>query len=256
VIHRDALRAVSSALTRLVAAMLLSAALAFLFDQLVTSTGGLVTLVRDVVPNAAALATLALTGKQRREWLPFGRPRAVALLLGAAGVLGASIALGDAIVVLGLEDVGTLKFLNDVLAQLGLGQRIVALVVLGLAAPIGEELFFRGLVLRRLVGPLGTRNALILSALLFGLVHLDPVQSPAAFLIGMYFGALVLETGSLWTSVVAHAINNSSMVIAPDVQGRAAPWIGLVLGTGVAWVAWELVRRRYSAPTPTAPTPS
>jgi membrane protease YdiL (CAAX protease family) len=250
VTERAALRAITSALTRLLAAMLLSGVASFLLDQLMPSTEppGFRKVVQEVLINAIALTTLAMAGKQRREWLPLGRPRALGLVVASAGVLGASIAMGDAITLLGLEELGTLKFLNEVLEGLGVGRRLLALVVLGVVAPVGEELFFRGLVLRRLTGPVGPTNAVLLSALLFGLLHLDPVQSPAACLIGIYFGALVLRTGSLWTSIVAHALNNSAMVIAPSAEGRGGPWIGLVLGSGVALVAWELIRRRYSAP--------
>jgi membrane protease YdiL (CAAX protease family) len=84
------------------------------------------------------------------------------------------------------------------------------LVVVAAAAGVGEELLFRGLVqagLSRLLGPVsGPWIALAAASVLFGVCHwLNTTYAVLAVLAGVYFGLLLMSTGSLWTPIVAHA---------------------------------------------------
>jgi membrane protease YdiL (CAAX protease family) len=76
-------------------------------------------------------------------------------------------------------------------------------------APVAEEIFFRGYIFRAMSARKGLARGLAYSSVLFGLVHLNM----AAFL-PLAVGAVVLalgfrRTGSLWTPIVAHALNNA-----------------------------------------------
>lgn len=83
-----------------------------------------------------------------------------------------------------------------------------------LLAPLAEELLFRGLILRALVPLVGAPRALLVSAVLFALVHLAPASLPAYTLLGAAFGAVYLWTGNLWASVILHALwNTVTMVV-------------------------------------------
>lgn len=65
-------------------------------------------------------------------------------------------------------------------------------------APIVEEIVFRGAILRVLLGWFDKHwYAIILSALLFALVHGNPAQMPHAFLIGLLIGWMYYRTGSI-----------------------------------------------------------
>lgn len=78
------------------------------------------------------------------------------------------------------------------------------------AAPLGEELFFRGLVYRGLAGIGGPALGIIVSGLAFAAMHATlSVVVPFA-LIGMIFAWAYRASGSLWTIVAAHAIFNSA----------------------------------------------
>ena len=82
--------------------------------------------------------------------------------------------------------------------------------VVGLLAPVCEELVFRGAVLRALLG--WTPRpwvAIALSAVFFALVHANPAQMPHAFLIGLLLGWLYYRTDSVVPGVVYHWVNNS-----------------------------------------------
>lgn len=99
---------------------------------------------------------------------------------------------------------------EELLPQMFAGASVLQLAVVSLAAGVGEELLFRGLVqggLSRLIGvPAGPWIALAAASLLFGVCHwLSTTYAVAAALAGLYFGLLFWLTGSLWTPLVAHA---------------------------------------------------
>ncbi|MBO5797790.1 MAG: CPBP family intramembrane metalloprotease [Clostridia bacterium] len=75
-----------------------------------------------------------------------------------------------------------------------------------------EELVFRGWMLGALQ-PFGERRALLLSALIFGLIHGNLTQMPFAFILGLLFGYVFLRTGRLWPCMVLHFLNNGLSVM-------------------------------------------
>jgi len=85
----------------------------------------------------------------------------------------------------------------------------LALVAVGfaLAAPIGEELYFRGLLLGRLLGH-GPAIAVLGQALVFGGAHFTPAALPVLALYGAIFGVLRVKTGTILPGALAHALNN------------------------------------------------
>jgi membrane protease YdiL (CAAX protease family) len=85
----------------------------------------------------------------------------------------------------------------------------VGYVTIGLLAPLTEELVMRGAILRSLLKDMRPWLAIVLSALLFALVHMNPVQMPHAFLIGLLLGWMYWRTGSILPGVAYHWANNS-----------------------------------------------
>ena len=87
-------------------------------------------------------------------------------------------------------------------------------VSLGLLAPLAEELVMRGAVLRSLLSRLQRPwVAIAISALLFALIHLNPIQMPHAFLIGLLLGWLYWRTGSIVPGVAFHWMNNTAAYV-------------------------------------------
>jgi membrane protease YdiL (CAAX protease family) len=82
-------------------------------------------------------------------------------------------------------------------------------LTVGLLAPVCEELVFRGAILRALLRWRRGWAAITISALLFSLVHANPVQMPHAFVIGLLLGWLYYRTDSVVPGVVYHWVNNS-----------------------------------------------
>ena len=84
---------------------------------------------------------------------------------------------------------------------------LILLVVVG--APIVEELFYRGLLLRALKRHLGPWPAIITCGVIFGLVHFEPVSAPGLALFGVVLAYLAHRTGRLGPSIVTHAAFNA-----------------------------------------------
>lgn len=85
-------------------------------------------------------------------------------------------------------------------------------LALGILAPLAEEMVFRGAILRTLLNYFNGRMywvPIIVSALLFGLVHGNMAQLLNAFLIGILLGWMYYRTESIVPGVVLHWVNNT-----------------------------------------------
>ena len=81
-------------------------------------------------------------------------------------------------------------------------------------APLFKEILFRGVILGGLLAHRTPARAIVWSAVLFAIVHIDPWQFPAAFLLGIVFAWIVVQTGSLLPAIIGHALNNFLIVTA------------------------------------------
>lgn len=91
---------------------------------------------------------------------------------------------------------------------------VISAVIL---APIGEELIYRGVVLR-CASKVSGRFAIFLSALMFGLMHGNPYQMVLGFLLGIPLAMITLKTGSIIPAIICHMANNLSNSITTIVE--------------------------------------
>lgn len=128
-------------------------------------------------------------------------------------------------------------------------------------APITEELFFRGWMLRGFLDNYSRRKAIFLTALIFAAFHLNPWQGAACFPLGLALGWLVVRTGSIAPAILVHFVVNFSAIylVGPfavlmghDLKTLEAasrlPWDVLAVGAvicagGSAWV-WKAAQPR------------
>jgi sodium transport system permease protein len=119
-----------------------------------------------------------------------------------------------------------------------------------------EELVFRGFILSGL-RRLGQWPAILVSSLLFGLLHPSIYQFVPSFLLGVVLGWVVWKTGSVFCSIIIHALSNGTIatlthlkMLAENVAPGALPWgwpvtagavFCVVLGIALVW------RSRFSA---------
>jgi membrane protease YdiL (CAAX protease family) len=87
-----------------------------------------------------------------------------------------------------------------------------ALFVLVVVAPLTEEVLFRGLILRGLLSRHGARLAIVLSAALFALMHMNPWQMISASLFGVLFGWWYHRTRSIVPGLIGHALANGAVL--------------------------------------------
>lgn len=82
--------------------------------------------------------------------------------------------------------------------------------IIGLLAPLVEELVFRGAILRALLRwKSNPWIGIIISAVMFSAIHMNPAQMPHAFLIGILIGWMYYRTDSIVPGVVYHWVNNT-----------------------------------------------
>jgi membrane protease YdiL (CAAX protease family) len=103
---------------------------------------------------------------------------------------------------------------NDTAAAHTVAAVVVLSLFLVIGAPMVEELFFRGLLLRSLLGRTPPPVAIVLSALLFGLAHFEAVQFAGLAVFGVVLGVLAWRTGRLTPGIGAHAAFNAAAVVS------------------------------------------
>ena len=86
----------------------------------------------------------------------------------------------------------------------------IGLVGLCLIGPLSEEVIFRGAIERRLL----EKNwnpwfAIVISAALFAVSHLNFAQGLTAFVIGIFMGWVYYRTRSIWVTALIHMVNNT-----------------------------------------------
>lgn len=91
---------------------------------------------------------------------------------------------------------------------------LLALLAAGVAAPLAEEVFFRGFLYPGLKPRLGTGRASLASAALFALGHVLPTSWPPLLVIGLVLNHLYERTESIWPGIFLHAVLNSLALVA------------------------------------------
>lgn len=82
---------------------------------------------------------------------------------------------------------------------------ILYICILG---PICEEIIFRGIILKSLER-FGKMSAILISSILFALFHMNLVQLPGPFLIGLILGYITVESKSIYPAILIHILNNT-----------------------------------------------
>jgi membrane protease YdiL (CAAX protease family) len=151
-------------------------------------------------------------------------------------------------------------WMDDSLEGVGQGNLLLALIGIVILPPLVEEITFRGILLERFAVKWRLGVAIIVSAILFGILHADPV---GAGMFGVVTALLYLRTGSLWPGIIIHFVNNLVAVIAIRVAGPDATTptpelseslmsAGLFLALSLPFLVW-FIRKNW--PVRGAPTP-
>jgi membrane protease YdiL (CAAX protease family) len=213
-----------------------------------------VALVSAVMLALVTLVTARLLGGSvvARLNLRPTRARPLGIAAAVAGLAGLSLACGSATQLAGLGKEGVTASIADALRSSHPLRLALAVLILGVAPAIAEEGFFRGLLLTRLRARWSRWPAIVVTALAFGVFHVDPVQGSEAFVAGLFFGWVVDRLGGIRPTIVAHAFNNGMFVLVASLQGpeaeptRAATLGTLVAGLAICGGATALIRSRHA----------
>ena len=98
--------------------------------------------------------------------------------------------------------------IREIVLEMASDQGLLMFTALVIAAPILEELIFRGIMLDGLLRIYSPTKAVIVSSLLFGLVHLNPAQFVGGALVGGFMGWVYVHTRSVMATILIHAAFN------------------------------------------------
>lgn len=118
---------------------------------------------------------------------------------------------------------------NGGMEQMFEGSLSLVLLTSLVIAPLVEEIVFRGALLCALQKSLNGWLAVLISSVLFALVHMNPVQMIYAFVLGVILCVLRLKSGSLWGCVAMHIAFNAANYL-PIAERVAVTPITLALG--------------------------
>ena len=130
----------------------------------------------------------------------------------------------------------------------------IVLISVSVFAPFFEEWLCRGIILRGLLKKMKPGWAIVISALVFGLIHMNLWQAIPAFIIGVILGYVYYKTGSLKLTMLMHCVNNTLSVILSRIPGLEdveffaeimSPWtyVPMIIAFAVALACGLLIIR-------------
>ena len=125
------------------------------------------------------------------------------------------------------------SWLEEALSSLTQGTIWVNFLLVSIFAPFFEEWLCRGMVLRGLLGnKVKPVWAIVISAVFFAIIHLNPWQAVPAFLLGCLFGYVYYKTGSLKLTMLMHFANNTFSLVMSNVDGfeNMESWLDVLPG--------------------------
>lgn len=139
-----------------------------------------------------------------------------------------------------------------------IGDLIMNILIIGVLAGFGEELFFRGTFMRLMTtGGINAKTAIWTVAIVFSAMHLQFYGFVPRVLLGAYFGYLLWKSRCLWIPIIIHAANNIVYVTwqwaygvsggcktPVDTIGADGNWIAVSISIVLTIGLIFLIRRR------------
>lgn len=94
-----------------------------------------------------------------------------------------------------------------------IGGLLINLIVIALIPAVGEELTFRGVLQQSLTRRMSPHVAILLASAIFSFIHFQFYGFLPRMFLGILLGYMFYITGSLWTSILMHFVNNGTAVV-------------------------------------------
>lgn len=141
-----------------------------------------------------------------------------------------------------------MEFYVQLMENVGLDGEVTPLLILYVVilGPISEELIFRGLTAGYASRIFRLWIVNVVQAILFGAMHMNPIQSIYAFVLGLVIGYLVLKSDSLLMGMIIHITFNASSFVVSYVMpegSKSAIEFGLLLFASMVatYVGFEMI---------------
>jgi len=181
--------------------------------------------ITSLILAAVAIGGALLSPVPLRERLNLHRPHITwfGMLLAIAGTLavGTIFTAIDGFGVLPKSE--TLTEIGEFIEESTPIGFLFSILMIGLAPGLDEELMFRGYMQTRLVERWGAAVGILITSILFGVLHLDLVQGAFAAGMGLLLGYLTLRVRSIVPAMICHAVNNTISTVAEYIFGTALP---------------------------------
>lgn len=176
----------------------------------------------ELVVLIPALAAILYGGEKITEAVPFKKIKITTLFMIVVYVISLFplVSFVNSVSMLFVENMVS-SISGEVLAM----PMWTMLLSIGIVGPFVEEFVFRGYILHSYQRTGRIIGSIVLSSVLFGMMHLNFNQFAYGTVMGIMFCILVEATGSIWSSFFAHALFNSIEVIYmytfPDIISEA-----------------------------------
>ncbi|MBS7254032.1 CPBP family intramembrane glutamic endopeptidase [Flavobacterium branchiicola] len=97
-------------------------------------------------------------------------------------------------------------------------------------APFFEELMFRSILLQSLLTKYSQRKSILISACLFGLIHVQPVQIIFATITGIIFGIVYAKSKNVTYTIILHSFTNAIVILIKFLNYKFS---GLILNSTI-----------------------
>lgn len=164
----------------------------------------------------------------------------VSLVIAAVGCYCLDVLVAN---IVALISPSALETFNATMASTTSGNEVVSFLTIVIAAPIAEELLFRGIIFSMLRKHWSDVAAIIVSALLFGLYHMNLMQAIYVLPIGLLLGYTAYKCKSVLPCILIHMVNNFMPTLVgmlPEAcQSMVVIVIGFVICAAVLFFLWK-----------------
>ena len=148
-----------------------------------------------------------------------------------------------------------LKTLEEMLKVDTVGGLLLNLFIIALIPAVGEELTFRGVLQQGLTRKMNPHVAIILSAAIFSFIHFQFYGFLPRMFLGILLGYMFYVSGSVWTSITMHFVNNGTAVVLYYLNHKGIinidvdrfgempypwlTWLSLMVTIGLIGLCWH-----------------
>lgn len=180
--------------------------------------GGLATLIGNALIFNALVNHKQLTYRNLFHNSSNSLSATVGLLILPIAMIVPALFLTDIAIISVVERFFPLSRAQELMFEGMMSKDVGTVIMVCIMAPFLEEMLFRGVILRSFVKQYSTKNAIILSSLLFGAAHLNIYQFVVGVCMGLVLGWIYVRTHSIWPCILLHAFYNTSCVVFSNLM--------------------------------------